>query len=88
MKIAAFLILLSRNKPSKKDIFLKCRPRRRIYLDMCFKKGVLKSLAKFIGKHTYRSLFLINLEDITLLKGESCFTVTFSVFSKKAFFVE
>ena len=88
LKIVTFLILSSRNKPSKKDILFKYRPPRRIYLDMCFKKGALKSFAKFVGKDTYWSPFLINLEDITLLKGESCFTMTFSVFSKKAFFVE
>ena len=88
LKIVAFLILSSWNKPSKKDILLKYRPRRPIYLDMCFKKEALKSFAKFVGKNTYWSPFLINLKDITLLKGESCFPVTFSAFSKKNYFVE
>ena len=53
MAIVPFLILLSQNKPSKKEIFLKYRPCKRTYLDMFFKEGVLKSFAKFRGKHTY-----------------------------------
>ena len=55
------------------------------------KKGVLKNIAKFTGKHLCQSLFLnkyAGLRPITLLKKrlwQGCFPVNFAIFLRTLF---
>ena len=59
--------------------------------DVLYKKGVLKTFAKFTGKHLYKSLFLIKLEAqaCNLIKKETLaqvFPVNFAKFLRTSFF--
>ena len=62
--------------------------------EMSCKKGVLKSFAKFTGKHLYQSLFfnkVVGLRFATLLKNRfwrRCFLVNFSKFLRTPFLIE
>ena len=61
---------------------------------MSCKKGVLKSFAKFTGKHLYQSLFfnkVVGLRFATLLKKRfwhRCFLVNFAKFLRTPFLME
>ena len=60
------------------------------YSQMVFKLGVLKNFAKFTGKHTCWSLFLIKLAFNFIKKRlqHRCFPVKFADFFRTAFFIE
>ena len=58
------------------------------------KKGVLRNIAKFTGKHLCQSLFfnkVAGLRPATLLKKRlwhRCFPVNFAIFLRTPFFIE
>ena len=78
--------LLPINDKSQWRVHLKHRSSRP---EVFYKKPVLKSLAKFTGKHLCQSLFFNNVADLrsaTLLKKRlwhRCFPVNFAIFLRR-----
>ena len=80
-------------KWSQNHLFAQCRSSRR---EVFYKKGVLRNLGKFTGKHLWQSLFSITLQALglrpaTLLKKRlwrRCFPVNFAKFLRTPFLIE
>ena len=75
----------------RKQKLCKSRTDRSSRLEVFCKKGVLRNLAKFTGKHLCQSLFFNKVEACNFIKKRlwhRCFPMNFVKFLKRPFFIE